>query len=34
LNSLSGSLKEFDDGKDYKEMIGEEIIKRNEKKTA
>ena len=29
LNSLSGSLKENDDGKDYKEMIGEEIIKRN-----
>ena len=26
--SLQGFLKEFDDGRDYKDIIGEEIIKR------
>lgn len=29
LNRLAGCLKEFDTGEDYKDMIGEEIMKRN-----
>lgn len=28
LDNLCGCLKEIDDGKDYKEMIGDEIIKK------
>ena len=32
LNTLYGCLKEADNGKEYKEMVGEEIIKRHNRR--
>lgn len=32
LDNLCGCLKEADNGKDYKEMVGEEIIKRHNRR--